>query len=137
MQRIFIFIIIIFCSSCKSCDRIYGVHEELSPLRIVVNKEVGSVESFKKFIDSVNQSITDSCHYTSISTDKNDVIVCTSNPKCECYLISVEKNKLTIPAVFVPSITAKFWLTKEEQISDSLLVQVKENLSILLNRYNN
>jgi hypothetical protein len=111
---------------CNSC--LYRVHEEPTPLGFEFPLKPETYEKFRNYIDTLNSTTVNGCQYTSMKTDESDKILCLSD--CECYLVTIQKDKVLIPAVFVPSKTNSAWLTKREQIDDTTINRIKDKFEI-------
>jgi hypothetical protein len=125
-------LIIVFASQliigCKSCvGKFYGVHEELTPINIVFEQQT-IPSALNSYIDSLNKHQAEDSNYcrpTSILIGPTNKVICFSDNPCECYFLSIEKNKIAIKAVFVPHLGRDYWLTKKEQVSDTTLERIQ------------
>lgn len=115
-------------SNCNSClNKFYAVHEEATPINITFEKNKESIPLIKKCIDSLNFSNrkdSSLCSPSAIKLEKDDKIICFTNPNCECCLISFKGAQLVIGAVYLPGISNQMWLTKKEQIDDAELNRI-------------
>jgi hypothetical protein len=111
--------------SCNSCFKgFYGVHENPTPLKITFDLSETREFLLKRFIDSlntINQQKNLLCPLDIMRLEDNDKIVCLSDTTCECYLLSFEKEKVSIRCVLLASQATKQWrcnqgeLTSEER----------------------
>ncbi len=126
MKRIItVFLLLIFTSGCTGCFRnLYKVHEDLTPLKINFRYDCNK-QRLLSLISQVNLKYYDSsrCHYESIVPDPGDKIVYFDN--CESCLLAITKSKFSVVAIFDGANGSKFWLTKKEQVDDSLLSRIK------------
>ena len=100
----------------------------MTPLNITFGQNVNKTD-FEHFIDTCCYVNKTTCSYTSIETEKDDRIVCLSDSTCECYLMTVFDNKITIQAVFIPTVSTSTWLTKQEQLNDSIIDRIRNNFT--------
>jgi ferredoxin-thioredoxin reductase catalytic subunit len=115
-------------SGCNSClSKLYGVHEKQTPINVTFEHNLSS-SLLNRYIDSLNQNekrYGANCIPTQISIDKNDKVFCFSVSPCECYLLSINENKVIIQAVYIPHVNSEAWLTKREQVNDTVLHRVE------------
>jgi hypothetical protein len=122
-------IILTFFSSCQSfLGQFYEVHEPMTPLNITYGQNIKKTD-FEHFIDTCDCVNKTTCSYTSIEIKKDERIVCLSDSTCECYLLAVSGNKIVMQAVFVPAINTSAWLTKQEQLNDSVIDRIRNNFT--------
>lgn len=103
--------------SCNSCVRqLYGVHEPLTPYKTEIKIEKGVENLILQKIDSLNQTDTGICDYSSVELKKNDRVLCFTKPDCECYYLEVNTKKVTVYAVTIPEKREAGWLFYKEQL---------------------
>lgn len=130
MTKFFITILLAFLTiGCKSCiSKFYRVHERQTPINITFEQNISS-SLLNRYVDSLNRSSKEdrfNCTPIPIVIEQNDKVVCFSGSPCECYLLSIRENKVVIQAVYVPHVNNEAWLTKREQVNDTVLYRVEQ-----------
>ena len=124
-----ILVVTFLAAGCESClSKIYRVHEKQTPISIVFEQKF-TPSVLDNYIDSLNrdrEKINSYCTPTSISIEQSDKILCFPKEPCECYLIAIKGESVAIQAIYVPHLNQDFWLTKREQVNDSVLHRVEQ-----------
>jgi hypothetical protein len=122
---IIVLLTMLVLSSCNSClHGFYGVHEEPTQLNISFDVKSSAVSSIKNYLDSLEE-VSSPCSIVSIISGPEDKIICFTKPTCECYLVSFKNNKISIQAIYESSIDERAWLTKREEVNDSIIGKVE------------
>lgn len=125
--------------SCNSCFKgFYGVHENPTPLKITFDLSETKEFLLKKFIDSlntINRQKNSACSLDIMRLEDNDKIVCLSNTTCECYLLTFEKEKVSIRCVLMTNQGKRQWRCNQGELTPEELSTARNHFkTAILNK---
>lgn len=123
--------ILITLTSCKSClGDLYSAHEKPVALKIVFEMPEKQILQLTKHIDSSNILLKQKLSTYPINTMKigsQDRIVCLDNSCTKCYLLEIDKNKVTIKCLFDTTISKEWWVCSVNQLENKKINQIEND----------